>query len=163
MRRFWLKEQPRLTIVVGLAGSGKSWFIKNRVRADWSCDEGFMAARQHTRNHRELVKRLRRGEHCCISELQLLNRYVQEGYQARLFREVEYLRIRWIFFENNLAAANHNCRVRRNKPGDPGGKGHIRLNRGHSPYYFVPKKMVDYFHEWEETEVLKIHRLRGRA
>lgn len=126
-----------VTFVVGLAGSGKSHFI-GRQRFQWVCEEGFMAAGLSEANHRELVRRLRRGERCAVSELQLLNRYVRDGYIARLRRSVPTVRVRWVFFENNLGAANRNCRRRKGKPGDPGGKGHCSQNRNWSPYYYIP-------------------------
>jgi len=139
-----------VTFVVGLAGSGKTHYVTTR-RFDWVCDEGFMAAGQSEKNHRELVRRLRRGERCAVAELQLLNRYVQSGYIQRLRRDVPGARVRWVFFEPDLSAANWNCRHRKNKSGDRGGKGHMRQNESHAPYYYIPPR----------AKVVRIHRLRA--
>ena len=97
-----------------------------------------MAAAEHEANHRELVRPLRRGESCVVSELQMLSRYVRAGYIVRLTRAAPSARVRWVFFENNLSAANRNCRLRKNKPGDPDGSGHVKINNGNSPYYYIP-------------------------
>jgi hypothetical protein len=137
-----------VVFVVGLAGSGKSHYIE-RLRPDWACDEGFMAAGLHEANHRKLVRMLRMGKLCAVAELQLLNRYVRPGYAQRLKRNVPSARVRWVFFENNLSAANRNCRLRKNKPMDRGGKAHIRLNEARSPYYYVPPG----------AKTIRIHRL----
>lgn len=158
-----MKKQGRVTFVVGLAGSGKSWLIK-RLRADWVCEEGFMMPHLHERNHRELVRRLLRNQHCVISELQFMNRYTRIGYEQRLWQEAGILEVRWIFFAKNLRAANANCRRRRSKPGDPGGKGHIAQNKRWAPYYKLPAKWPDF---WETrsfgpTEVRKIFQPKRR-
>lgn len=140
-----------VTFVLGLAGSGKSHYIAG-LGADWVCEEGFMSASGHEANHRELVRRLRRGETCAVSELQMLSRYVRAGYEARLKRNAPGARIRRVFFENNLNAANRNCRLRKNKPDDIGGKGHIKINNDNSPYYYIPPR----------AKTLRIHRMRAK-
>lgn len=145
-----MQRRGVVTFVLGLAGSGKSHYI-SRHDFDWVCEEGFMVANQHEANYRELVRRLRRGQRCAVAELQLLGRYTRSGFVARLRRSVPRARVRFVFFENNLAVANRNCRLRKNKPGDPLGKGHRGINERHSPYYYVPPR----------HKPVRIHRLRA--
>ena len=129
-----------VTFVCGLAGSGKSWFIDSVLKPDWACHEGFMAVGRHEANHRKLVRRLRRGDACAVSELQLMKRYVRDGYMLRLRRAVPDARVRWVFFENRPSKANRNCALRKNKPRDRGGRSHVRMNDGWSPYYEIPAR-----------------------
>lgn len=129
-----------VTFIVGLAGSGKS-HLMNSGRFDFACHDGFMAVGAHESAHRNLVRLLRAGKRCAVAELQLMRRYTRDGYLLRLRRAVPGVRVRWVFFENDIAAASHNCRLRRNKPGDPSGKKHVAMNESWTHWYELPARV----------------------
>ena len=138
-------RQGILLMVMGLAGSGKSHYISRLYpEPDAICEEGF--ASNEEENIEKLKKRLSCGEYCVISELKYLNPTNREGFIEKVLSLDPQPLIRYVCFENNLDAANHNCRNRTNK-GDP--EAHVLINCNSSPAYQIP----------EGALVLPIHRL----
>ena len=137
--------QGNLVLVLGLAGSGKSHLIR-LLRQDFCIEEGFALAEQTNINL--LKAALSEGKHCIVSE-----RKYRSSQQRSIFLEAVRQglpvppAIHFICFENDLAAANHNCRHRGNKARDPGGKEHIAQNNADAIDYEIPDGAV----------VVKIH------
>lgn len=126
-----------VTFVLGLAGSGKSCFV-SQLKVDKAFEEGFMGS-EHETHHADLVERLKRGEHCAVSELQLLHPKTRDAYVKRLTEELGgKVHLNWVCFENDVAKANSNCRTRPNKSRDSGGEGHVRINEYWTKKYVIP-------------------------
>lgn len=125
-------------MVLGLCGSGKSYVIE-RMGVDHLIEEGFCMDGLHAEHHRQLVEWLRAGKHVALSEIQFLVPSIRDAYIAHLMQQTKGgFTLDYLCFENDLPSANWNCRHRGNRPGDPGGRGHIELNERHSPFYGPP-------------------------
>jgi hypothetical protein len=52
----------------------------------------------------------------------------QKAIDEELRRKVPGVKIEWEYFEADLQKANENCRRRKDKAEDPGGRKHIEIN-----------------------------------
>lgn len=144
-----MQSEGTLLLVLGLAGSGKSHVI-NALAKDFVIEENFAPAED--RNIAALVCALNAGEYCIVSERKYRSKKERDTFIARVKASVNPPpAIHFMCFENDLAAANHNCMYRENKDGDPGGKIHVAQNEGDTLSYEIPENAV----------VLKIHRVNG--
>ena len=144
---------PAVTFIVGLAGSGKSTLLNSLVY-DFVFEECFWFNDEVLeRNHKDVLTRLGQSQHCVITERRFMHQEVRDDYTHRLRKDVPFLQINWFFFEKNLEAANHNCRLRTNKEGDVHGQQHIEQNNHDSLSYTIPEGAV----------VIKIHRWSALA
>jgi len=142
-----------LTIVIGLCGSGKSWLLKRLAKTHPKArifDEG--VADRGKWQKRGIIKRktiarcLRRGQDVFASDLWCGYAPSRKIVLKHLRQLVPNLCIVWLYFENNIRAANNNCRLRKNKRD---AKGHIKINRKWHKRLTVPRDAI----------VLKIHTL----
>ena len=131
-----------VTFVLGLAGSGKSWLV-SRLKVDRAFEEGFDAPESREQFHAELLARLRAGQHCTVSEVAFLAPARRDEYVSRLTHDLNgNVRINWVCFDNNLAAADYNCRERANKLDDPGGLRHMAINQLATRQYVIPEGAI---------------------
>ena len=120
-----------LILVQGLAGSGKSHLIE-LLRHDFLIQENFAAyADSEARNIGDLARELRCG-HCCIVSERKYRSNVERNAFIQTVSTAVYPSpkptIKVVCFENDIEAANHNCRMRTNKAHDPTGEHHVAQN-----------------------------------
>jgi len=120
----------KLTLVLGLAGSGKSHYFENHLSGYNRLFDG---------NYAELLGLLRSGKYCVLTELKYMNPANRDPFVESVQHAVPRVTIEYVCFENNLEIANSNCRVRSNKPNDPLGTAHIQNNTIASQVYRYPK------------------------
>jgi hypothetical protein len=98
---------PTVTVILGLCGSGKSYFLKRMVGVE-PFEEGVIP--ELPQNWRRFFDALAEGKHCAIIEI----RYLTEPARRKLVEEVRRVYpdtiFNWICFENDLGTANSNCR-----------------------------------------------------
>ena len=111
---------PRVTIIVGLCGSGKSHLAKQLQSQGAVClDESFKGVRFSADTgvlsrgkFDTLVRLLRDGHDCAYTDAMLMSEATRRQFEPWL-KELDALpgvTVEWVFFENDAAAANHNCR-----------------------------------------------------
>lgn len=116
-----------ITVVTGLAGSGKSYFARS-LPADLLMDDDFFDRQS------DFMAALREDRNCVIVEAAFMFPKNRDLLAQWLGTNVPNAQVEWIFFENDLAAANANCERRRDK--DPAG--HIDQNNRNSTLYVIP-------------------------
>jgi len=107
---------PKLMVVVGLPGSGKSHHVR-RLRANCQgvCAEDFMA-RSHdnsgrftdSRYYADLVRDLRDGKDCVIADIEYCDTWRRVEVEEVIARDVPSVIIEWHFFENNPSQCEAN-------------------------------------------------------
>jgi hypothetical protein len=132
---------PTVTVIVGLAGSGKS------TRADELVDQAKAAgkalvkideqlwSRKYSEKRDLLVRELRADNDCVVAEIAFCCRYDREDFIGWIESAVPGVEIRWICIENNREKANRNCR---NRP-ERAPEDHVRMNDAVSPRYDCPE------------------------
>jgi hypothetical protein len=143
-----------LILVQGLAGSGKSHLIQ-LLSHEFLIQENFaVSAESEKRNTEDLARELRCGRRCIVSERKYRSSAARNAFIQTVLDTVSPSPpplIKIICFENDLDAANHNCRFRTNKTHDPTGEMHISQNKSDSRDYEIPENAI----------VVKIHRVAG--
>jgi hypothetical protein len=143
-----------LTIVVGLCGAGKSWLVDHLARADLGArvvDEGCSDDGKRGATRRESVAwHLNLGRNVYVADLWCGWAPRRKRVVAHLRRLVPGLRVVWFYYALGLAAANSNCKLRRNK-GD--AAGHIRINMRWHARLTAPRDAI----------VLRTYRLDGKG
>lgn len=141
-----------LVLVQGLAGSGKSHLIE-LLQFDFLIQENFAAcSATEARNIDDLARELRSGRRCIVSERKYRSHAERNAFIQSVLAAVfpsPGPTIRVICFENDLEAANHNCRKRRNKTHDVTGEGHVMQNSRDTLDYEIPADAI----------VVKVHRI----
>lgn len=139
-----------LILVQGLAGSGKSHLIA-LLKSDFCLEEGFALNEQA--HITQLVSALDEGKVCVVSERKYRSHDERTRFLATIAERTRHVPlVRQICFENDLDAANHNCRHRSNKSHDPGGAAHIAQNNSDTVDYDIPIDAI----------VVRIHRIEAR-
>lgn len=120
-----------VTFLVGLCGSGKSYLAGELIRTEgghWFDDVAGGS------KYPQVREALLNGINCIVEEVGLCRRADREE-ALRLLSDIPELRIRWVYFENDLESANHNVRARSNK-------GDVELHLGYNatlyPTYEIP-------------------------
>jgi hypothetical protein len=132
----------RLIVVVGYCGAGKSTLFKSiqeRRPSLATMDEGFAEPRNE-RDFRErygLVGALCEGRSCVVGDANYRMRWRRELLIIELGVIAPSAAVRWVFFENNRAGADENCRRR---GGDV--EGYLRLNALFEAGYDMPHDAV---------------------
>lgn len=141
-----------LILVQGLAGSGKSHLIQ-LLGHDFLIQENFAASADSEKsNIEDLARGLRCRHRCIVSERKYRSSTARNAFLQKVLDAVSPWpppMIKIICFENDLEAANHNCRVRTNKAHDPTGDMHVRQNQSDTRDYEIPENAI----------IVKIHRV----
>jgi len=112
----------KVTIIVGLPGSGKSELVADRASGcPGVCVEDFMKGSRHT-SHRfpdsihypHLIRALRDGKDCIIADIAYCDTGRRLEAEQILLADVAELVIDWVFFDNDKDACITNVK-RRNR------------------------------------------------
>ena len=128
---------PTVTFILGLCGSGKTWHGAKLLRegkVDEFIDENLLSP-HHADQRKRLVRELRNGKNCAVSEILLLVPHHRDEFLQWLRSQAGDFKVEWLCIENNLEVANRNCEKRTNK-----GRAadHIAINEDFSPLYECP-------------------------
>jgi hypothetical protein len=137
---------PRVVLIVGLCGSGKSYLASEYVAQGYVClDESFegrsFAAdpgkNLSTDKFNELKRQLALGRNCAFTEAMLMFEHERENFTPCLkeLQAMEGVKVEWVFFANDPDSANHNCRNDRSRMD---GEGRAALNERWSRCYSIP-------------------------
>jgi hypothetical protein len=123
---------PKLTFIVGLSGSGKTYLSEHLQRETGA--ELFANLLADDNGLDFLMEALRHGKECIVDEV----RFCLPAYREQIVQslaQIADLEVRWICYENDLETANWNVIHRTNK-GDP--EGHLDINLRLHPHYTYP-------------------------
>lgn len=128
----------RATVVIGLAGSGKTTFAKTLPGILFDEGVGILPAPTA-----RFFDALRAGRDCVVVEATYCFAEARAQFVALLDANVPGTEIEWVCFRNDLPAANANCRRRPDK--DP--EGHVAINNRVAGMYTYPEgaRIVDVF------------------
>ncbi|MCB0337022.1 MAG: hypothetical protein KDD62_11980 [Bdellovibrionales bacterium] len=112
----------KLTIVVGLPGSGKSHYIRERsANVAGSCVEDYMAFPYDDSRHftdsqyySTLVSNLRGGKDCIIADIFFCDTALRNEAEQVIAKDCSSSIIEWIFFANDPKSCRENA-TRRNR------------------------------------------------
>ncbi len=147
----------KLIVVLGFAGSGKTTLLEEigtilrgrcksaeeyeKVRP-W--DEGIPLPPREPERWSRLSANLSAGWPQVLAGIEFVSAGAErEGLAAWVVATVPEARLEWWCFERDVEKANANCRARTNKPDDPTGEGHVRINNDFLlPRYDIPAGAV---------------------
>jgi hypothetical protein len=133
----------KLTFIVGLSGSGKT-YLSERLKRETGA-EVFTNLLADDSSLTALMESLGDGKDCIIDEV----RFCLPDYREQILRslsQITGLVMRWICFENDLEKANWNV-IHRTDKGDP--EGHLDINLRLHPHYTYPN----------DAEIIPIQRI----
>ena len=136
----------KLTIVVGLPGSGKSYYINYRKeKYPGICVEDFMAHSiedsinfTHSSHYQELIKSLQSGKDCIIADITFCKTIRRIDFIKTIRKDVKDVVLEWIFFENDLLQCQANILYR----GRPKANEEINSAQYLSLRYIIPEATV---------------------
>jgi hypothetical protein len=127
---------PKVTFLLGLAGSGKSHLAKELKRTtNAEVLEGVLGE-HNPLGINELVVRLLEGKDCVVEEISLCFSEKRDRVVHHLQLSVPAIEIEWICFANNFQDAEWNIRHRKNKADI---ENHLFINKQVSPRYSYPE------------------------
>lgn len=133
---------PKALVVLGLCGSGKSHLVEARGLRLFDGPIGTPSILD------DAIAWLNSGRDCGIEEIHYCMPSYREAFERRVRAEVRGVEIEWVYFANDLEAANWNVNHRKNKAD---AETHRGINGRLHPHYVIPAG----------TTVLPIHRLEG--
>jgi predicted kinase len=116
---------PRIVLVAGLAGSGKTPYLARLGAEGWIAFDDFKANSRmnlpHLRNaprYDELIQALRDGRNCVIADMGFCRSRDRHEAESILRKDVPSVTIEWQFFENDpqQCAENIRCGTRPAQP-----------------------------------------------
>ena len=137
---------PLAKIIVGLCGCGKSHMAQDlEIREGYVCLDEEFKGKPFTADRGDLsrgkfdtlVRLLKEGKNCAYTDAMLMDETNRRQFDPWL-KELQALKgvtVEWVYFENDLAAANHNCL---NDPKRTDGPGRAKLNEGWTRRYTIP-------------------------
>lgn len=137
---------PVVKIIVGLCGCGKS-----HMAQDLETREGYVCLDEEFEGNRfaadtgvlsrgkfdTLVRLLKEAKDCAYTDAMLMDARNRQQFDPWL-KELQARKdvtVEWVFFDNDLAAANHNCL---NDPKRKDGPGAVANNNRWNPLYTIP-------------------------
>lgn len=130
---------PKVILLVGLSGSGKTRKGKKMEREDGFVWVDSIEHRSETgakENYQTLIDHLRRGQNCVAEELQAVDPGYRTQIEAKLKKEVQDLEIEFWFFEKDLVKATRNVLSRPDEKKNI--EKHLLLNCDIYHSYMVP-------------------------
>lgn len=109
---------PRILLVAGLAGSGKTPYLTRLGAEGWVVFDDFKANSRmnssHLRNARrceELIQALRDGRNCVVADMGFCRSRDRDEAESILLQEVPTVTIEWQFFKNDPQQCAKNIRT----------------------------------------------------
>lgn len=124
----------KLTFILGLCGSGKSYLansIKNSNPSVLIIDEGFNPLFDKVifdKNYNKIISSLKKDIDCIVIEIALCQEEFRKYLISKYFSDIPGLIIEWKCFENNIQKANKNLNNKNRNKGDISGHRQINLN-----------------------------------
>jgi predicted kinase len=114
---------PKLIVVIGLPGSGKSHYVHElRGSCQGVCAEDYMASSHNnssrftdSRHYADLIRDLRDGKDCVIADIEYCDTWRRVEVEEVVARDVPGVTIEWHCFENNPTQCNANVDSRNRK------------------------------------------------
>jgi hypothetical protein len=138
-----VEEMATLTIIVGLAGSGKSYLTKeiaakNNIPAfDDFLARNLIPRATESQGFCSVLVNLQRGYDCVANEVCLVHEDKRAALEKLLHSIFEdTVTVQWIFFENNPEQCKVNVRADKVKP-DP--EGRVKGIEHYTKDYVIPK------------------------
>lgn len=142
-----------LTVIFGYCGSGKSYLAdslakdKNvlKIEEGYATDPKYQAL---------LIGALKKKIPCIVSEVRLgYDSTYRQAFISAVSKVINRDDIQWLFLEDDIATANHNCLVRENKSD---AWNHIKINQNIATWY---RATMNSLSSEKNFEVRPIHRL----
>ena len=137
---------PRVILVGGLPGSGKTPYLEGLRTAGWEIFDDFQANAhdnspqfQKARRCGELIQALREGLNCVVADMRLVCSDYQVEAEQVLRAHVGRIALEWRFFENDAAQCEQNIR---NAAGTRFPEPRLAKVREFSEKYSVPSDSV---------------------
>jgi len=132
----------KLTVVVGMPGSGKSHYIeKHKSHYPGTCTQDYMRNSYNnsihftdSQHYDKLVLNLRNGNDSIIADIEFCDTWRRVEIEEVIRRDVPGVEIEWRFFENDPAKCEANAETRARKNIDEEKKKIRELSRK----YIVP-------------------------
>lgn len=125
----------KVTLVIGLCGSGKT-YLSEQLAQQTGAELFESLVEQQVVEVPRLLESLKAGKNCVVEEISFCTPEGREWIMRRIRNEVPDIQVEWNCYENDLDAANHNVRQRKNK-GEP--HRHIEINERVSSQYTYPE------------------------
>lgn len=126
----------RVTFILGLAGSGKSYLAKAIVASSGAKVFEGTEGGQRDLLLPALIHHLKGGGDCVVEEIAYCVAEFREKIASYIEASVSGVEIEWICYENNLESANWNVVNRANKSAVA---EHMEINRQYHPLYTYPQ------------------------
>lgn len=139
----------KMTLVIGLCGSGKTYQIKKIVEEtgakifgvgeDW--DEGFSPVDRTNFEslYSKAVKHLLSGNDCVASDISLCVGDIRQFVISRLSADVPSVEIAWVCMKNDRTMADKNVEWRAKRGQKTDVNGHLAINKFYSEVYTYPE------------------------
>ena len=129
---------PTVTVITGLAGSGKTEFLNKMVGVE-CFDEGVRTdqPQKFGGNLQRFLDAIGSGRNCAIVEIAYLTQKARDELERVVGARYSETVFNWIFFENNPEAANWNCFNDPNRTQEQ-AEGSVWNNKRWTKLYEIP-------------------------
>ena len=110
---------PKIILIAGLPGSGKTTYMETLRQEGWSIYDDFKSnahndssAFWHSRNYETLLDALRAGQKCVVADIDFCRTDSRNEAEFALRAQIPDLMINWLFFASDFGACHSNIRKR---------------------------------------------------
>lgn len=122
-------ELPRVTFIVGLCGAGKSG-LANELNDPFQVHDGFWDPAERRASYQLLVNAVRQGQSATVTEIAFCTQDNRDEILRWLKKDLPDLVPEFIFFDNDVAQSNKNCRDR--------AEAQVEINKRLTKSYIIP-------------------------
>jgi len=140
----------KVIFLLGLAGSGKSFYAEKLKRENGAEICEGIAAPHHPKGVQEVIEYLNAGKNCTVEEIAYCFSKNRDKVVSDILSKVPNAEIEWLCLENDLESANWNVERRTRKNTTSEINAHLRINENWHNRYTYP----------ENTEIIPIKRMK---